>query len=331
MEALKAEIERKKQLKEQASKNIQKKYIKLGEIEREKHKILEETRKSNPDHKLKKEREDHKHNETIDDDKEESEAKEKEMPSLPKNEVIKRLRLRNEPITFFGETDLEREKRLRQLEVMTPEPDMQTGQRNDFDRAIKETDGELNKSQDSASLPLSSDAPTAVPHDQEDEKDVEPRCKEDICHFTLKRLVKVWERDLNERPEAVKRSASGRVSAATFKQTRRYVRPLFKLLRSRTLPDDMLNLIYEIVENIKKKEYVRANDAYLRMAIGNAPWPIGVTMVGIHERSAREKIFTNQVAHILNDEVTRKYIQSIKRLMTFCQTKYPTDPSKSVG
>lgn len=31
------------------------------------------------------------------------------------------------------------------------------------------------------------------------------------------------------------------------------------------------------------------------MAIGNAPWPMGVTMVGIHERSAREKIFTNQV------------------------------------
>ena len=32
------------------------------------------------------------------------------------------------------------------------------------------------------------------------------------------------------------------------------------------------------------------------MAVGNAPWPIGVTMVGIHERSAREKIFSNQVA-----------------------------------
>jgi len=93
----------------------------------------------------------------------------------------------------------------------------------------------------------------------------------------------------------------------------------------------MLVFIYEIVDNLKKREYVKANDAYLRLAIGNAPWPIGVTMVGIHERSAREKIFTNQVAHILNDEITRKYIQSIKRLMTFCQTVYPTDPSKSVG
>jgi hypothetical protein len=43
---------------------------------------------------------------------------------------------------------------------------------------------------------------------------------------------------------------------------------------------------------------LEANDAYYRMAIGNAPWPMGVTMVGIHERSAREKIFSNQVARI---------------------------------
>lgn len=33
----------------------------------------------------------------------------------------------------------------------------------------------------------------------------------------------------------------------------------------------------------------------------------------IHERSAREKISIDQVAHVLNDEVSRKYIQSLKR------------------
>lgn len=55
--------------------------------------------------------------------------------------------------------------------------------------------------------------------------------------------------------------------------------------------------------------YVQANDAYLQMAIGNAPWPIGVTMVGIHARTGREKIFSKHVAHVLNDETQRKYIQ----------------------
>lgn len=33
-------------------------------------------------------------------------------------------------------------------------------------------------------------------------------------------------------------------------------------------------------------------------------------------------------AHIMNDEATRKFIQAIKRLMTFCQRRYPTDPSR---
>jgi len=55
--------------------------------------------------------------------------------------------------------------------------------------------------------------------------------------------------------------------------------------------------------------YFQANDAYLEMAIGNAPWPIGVTMVGIHARTGREKIFARNVAHVLNDETQRKYIQ----------------------
>lgn len=41
--------------------------------------------------------------------------------------------------------------------------------------------------------------------------------------------------------------------------------------------------------------------------------PLTYMSLRIHERSAREKISTDQVAHVLNDEVSRKYIQSLKR------------------
>ena len=61
---------------------------------------------------------------------------------------------------------------------------------------------------------------------------------------------------------------------------------------------------------------MKANGIYLQMAIGNAPWPIGVTMVGIHARTGREKIFAQQIAHVLNDETQRKYIQ-VKMCMVF--------------
>ncbi|GJZ96967.1 pre-mRNA-splicing factor 18 [Tanacetum coccineum] len=53
---------------------------------------------------------------------------------------------------------------------------------------------------------------------------------------------------------------------------------------------------------VQQRDYEIAMDHYIRMAIGNAPWPIGETMVGIHVHSAREKIYTNSVAHVMNDE-----------------------------
>jgi pre-mRNA-splicing factor 18 len=87
--------------------------------------------------------------------------------------------------------------------------------------------------------------------------------------------------------------------------------------QTQELAPDVLQAVAEIVHHMQTREYIRANDAYLRLSIGNAPWPIGVTMVGIHERSGREKIFSNNVAHVLNDEVSRKYIQSLKRLALF--------------
>lgn len=84
-------------------------------------------------------------------------------------------------------------------------------------------------------------------------------------------------------------------------------------MRTRTLEPDVLRLLSEIVHHMQSRQYQKANDAYLRLSIGNAAWPIGVTAVGIHERSAREKITEDNVAHVLNDEVSRKYIQSVKR------------------
>lgn len=42
----------------------------------------------------------------------------------------------------------------------------------------------------------------------------------------------------------------------------------------------MLKNIAEIVYFMQTRQYQRANDSYLRLSIGNAPWPIGVTMVG---------------------------------------------------
>jgi pre-mRNA-splicing factor 18 len=54
---------------------------------------------------------------------------------------------------------------------------------------------------------------------------------------------------------------------------------------------------------MQNRSYQKANDAYLRMSIGNAAWPIGVTSVGIHERSAREKIGQDNIAVSRNTSI----------------------------
>lgn len=62
------------------------------------------------------------------------------------------------------------------------------------------------------------------------------------------------------------------------------------------------------------------------MAIGNAPWPVGVTRSGIHQRPGSAKSYVANIAHVLNDETQRKYIQvffdcipiGIKAILRLC-------------
>mmetsp|Transcript_18748 Transcript_18748/g.30215 ORF Transcript_18748/g.30215 Transcript_18748/m.30215 type:complete len:201 (-) Transcript_18748:956-1558(-) len=148
----------------------------------------------------------------------------------------------------------------------------------------------------------------------------------------LKGLLKQWEQELAERPESVARSVAGRNESKTLKQCKDYIRPLFKLLKSRKLEDGLQFHLLKIVNFAKEGEFVKAHDAYMDVAIGRAAWPIGVTMVGIHARSGRAKIESSNVAHVMNSELQRKYLTSVKRLLSYAQKTRPdVDPSKKVA
>ncbi|XP_073024017.1 uncharacterized protein [Primulina eburnea] len=276
--------------------------------------------------------------------------------NLPKQEVVRRLRFLKQPVTLFGEDDEARLDRLKYVlkaglfEV--DDTDMTEGQTNDFLRDIvelknrqksgilsdrkrkgREDAGEDDES-GSRDDDLSGDGGSSgVDHDKDLKRmkaNFEELCHEDKILVFFKKLLNEWKQELDEMSEAEKRTAKGKSMVATFKQCARYLNPLFKFCRKKILPDDIRRALLVVVDCCTKRDYLAAMDQYIKLAIGNAPWPIGVTMVGIHERSAREKIYTNSVAHIMNDETTRKYLQSVKRLMTFSQRRYPTMPSKAV-
>lgn len=113
--------------------------------------------------------------------------------------------------------------------------------------------------------------------------------------------VYFWMRDVLDRSEKIlllQESENGsslemRQALSNFRTTKRHMWNLVELLVKGTCNNLILNKFYHIVHYCLIKQYVKAIDKYMDLAIGNAPWPIGVTMVGIHERSGRAKIFSS--------------------------------------
>lgn len=128
----------------------------------------------------------------------------------------------------------------------------------------------------------------------------------------------------------MKKSAEGRQNLGVYKQCRGFIKPLLRLLREEEVTDIIVNKLFEVMIFTMDRDYIRAYDKYIELSIGKSPWPMSVTMVGIHERKRRSKIFRTHVAHILNDDSTKRYLQSVKRIMSLVQRRFPNLPSSSV-
>ncbi|XP_058808588.1 pre-mRNA-splicing factor 18 [Phymastichus coffea] len=259
--------------------------------------------------------------------------------TLSRVEVIRKLRERSQPILLFGESEIDSFKRLRRVEIL--EPEVNKGLRNDFQEAMDKVDQAYLNELLESSKPQEQQKKDVYKLEQEITyediqmmaADLEKRGRETDMHIIttfLQFLVKTWGEHLNSRSGVEKMGTRGKMEGAVFAQTKEYLKPLLRKLKNKSLPEDITDSLTEIVKHLLERNYILASDAYLQMAIGNSPWPIGVTMVGIHARTGREKIFSKNVAHVMNDETQRKYIQALKRLMTKCQEYYPTDPSRCV-
>lgn len=80
-----------------------------------------------------------------------------------------------------------------------------------------------------------------------------------------------------------------------FNETQLHIQPLIELCESYRLNKEILKSLYHASHFALNRDYVKATDHYMQIAIGNNPWPIGVTMVGVHERAGRSRIFTHVI------------------------------------
>ena len=104
---------------------------------------------------------------------------------------------------------------------------------------------------------------------------------------------------------------------ALYKSTVINIHPLFTLLKSHSPPS--ITHLLSIATSLLSKDYNAASEVYMALAIGNKSWVIGVTGSNIHERVALDKLCNAGDGHVLNDEVSRKWVQSLKRLITVSQ------------
>jgi pre-mRNA-splicing factor 18 len=231
-----------------------------------------------------------------------------EEEDIAEEELVQKLRALGEPVHMFGETHKQKLKRYKRrigadslAAIMTDGPIPTTLQ------LVPEKDMKVE---------------LKVPTDKEGKDFL---FRQLASYFTM--VLKEWDNTLARRSEDVKTSYQGKQAYAAMVQARENMRPLFKKLEKGDLESSILEPVVEIVHAAQERRYVDANDGYLRLSIGKAAWPIGVTMVGIHERSAREKLHESDknAAHIMSDEVTRKWLQSIKRCLSFAQTRWPPE------
>lgn len=128
------------------------------------------------------------------------------------------------------------------------------------------------------------------------------------CNLYLHRVLEEWQREVSTyHPEL-------------FIETKKSLLVLLVKLRKGKLAHDLLISLATVLYHMQRPgELNLAVQSYLKMSVGNVAWPIGVTQVGIHARSAQSRIRGegNNVANIMIDENTRLWITSIKRLITF--------------
>ena len=250
--------------------------------------------------------------------------------TISKEDVISRLRAMRQPATLFGESDDGRFERLRQHELLAIlDSGEAQGQRNftveDAKRSSEGLSTQLNDEEQRVKEERS-----IIERLGEIKSEADPTDEQELVLRWIERMMLEWKLWVLQNSAELKRTEFGRKKITTFKQCEEFMKPLNAQLKRKSLEKSLCERLSCIVKHCKLRHYKKAMDEYILFAIGNAAWPIGVTCVGIWARASREKLNERNVAHILNDEATRKWAQSIKRLMSFTQRMYPPhDPTQS--
>jgi len=235
-------------------------------------------------------------------------AQEEELgkPPISRWNIIKKLRKLGLEITIFGETDMQRYKRLREVETKNQRGrDVQDFAHNILTRddvGIKEDfDGDADFEFDDEDFVKGADAVTE---------------REKIIKRWIKKGVKVWEMMLGERTEEERKTAQGRVDSGQQRQSKKDIQPFLKSLKKADVQNAALDGIAKLIEYCDKGDFHHANELYLEMTVGDAILPSGAAGAGHGSGAVKTR-----GGYIMSSEAMRKYFQVIKRLLAVLEKR----------
>ncbi|GMF54198.1 unnamed protein product [[Candida] boidinii] len=137
------------------------------------------------------------------------------------------------------------------------------------------------------------------------------------CRDYIRYLLKEWD-DKNSRIQDLNAKDN---EDLRLTETKKWLLSLLVGLKKQNITKDLLITLSTIFFNMQQKEFIQANENYIKLSVGNIAWPIGVINVGIHSRSADSKITgESNISNIMKDEKTRRWILGVKRLITFAES-----------
>ncbi|PSK39848.1 hypothetical protein C7M61_001657 [Candidozyma pseudohaemuli] len=198
---------------------------------------------------------------------------------------------------FEGEdSSLSKEDQLRKLDLL-----VKTEQRNDAYKAY---------------LDEESSASPVITLENIGDIDTNKRQLELQVRLALKDIISLWEAMPQEPPEPY--------TVGMLREVKRDIVKLLYKLRAGKLENSILLSLATVIYYIQQKNFVKANESYMKLSIGNVAYPIGIRDVGIHARHALLKITgedKSTIANVMKSESFRKWILAVKRLISYSETR----------
>ncbi|KAI3652013.1 hypothetical protein MP228_003316 [Amoeboaphelidium protococcarum] len=148
-----------------------------------------------------------------------------------------------------------------------------------------------------------------------------------LLYVYFKKLLMEWDEYITVKEEEEQEASSAAgigernkdlvVERKLFNTSQDYMKPFFHMLKAKKMEGEILQHVACIAQNIYACDFAKALDYYMKLSIGNKAWPIGITAAILHERKALDRISGRNISHPLNNETVRRWVQCLKRLITF--------------